>query len=395
MGVPAGFGGRIRGAFLALAFGLFALAGTPQAQAGYASFVMDAQTGQIFHARNADTRNFPASLTKIMTLFMVFEALDTGKLSLDQRLPVSRRAAGQTPSKLGLKVGQTVTVDAAIRALSVKSANDVATVVAEAIGGTEIKFAQMMTRRARALGMSRTTFKNASGLPNRGQLSTARDMAILAKEMLDRFPARYAYFSDLTFKYGTRTFSNHNKLLRTYDGMDGIKTGYIRASGYNLVASVERNGHRLVGVVFGGRTGASRDKHMIKLLDRGFDHYKGGDSLIQEAFKSIEMPSLIASAHAATPAIVPVPRPRPTSGVGLLAHALSPRGEMADGTAFSTGMNLGREAAIGQVAQGDAEDSAGPTRLVGLQAGPHQLVEVHHEHSWRELHLHNTLRASP
>jgi len=315
MGVPAGFGGRIRGAFLALAFGLFALAGTPQAQAGYASFVMDAQTGQIFHARNADTRNFPASLTKIMTLFMVFEALDTGKLSLDQRLPVSRRAAGQTPSKLGLKVGQTVTVDAAIRALSVKSANDVATVVAEAIGGTEIKFAQMMTRRARALGMSRTTFKNASGLPNRGQLSTARDMAILAKEMLDRFPARYAYFSDLTFKYGTRTFSNHNKLLRTYDGMDGIKTGYIRASGFNLVASAERDGVRLIGVVLGGKTGKSRDAHMASLLNRSWGRARNNSTFAALPIPKPLVPGRARTTPYASPTLPPVASAGATSGV--------------------------------------------------------------------------------
>lgn len=256
-----------------LAAGLFAavaIFAAQPAQAGYASFVMDARTGEVLHARNADTRNFPASLTKIMTLFMVFEALESGRLKLDQALPVSRRAAGQAPSKLGLKVGQTITVRNAIGALSVKSANDVATVVAEAIGGTEIKFAQMMTRRAREIGMHRTTFKNASGLPNRGQLSTARDMAILGREMLVRFPNQYEHFSDLTFRYGERTYSNHNKLLKTYAGMDGIKTGYIRASGFNLVASAERNGVRLIGVVFGGKTGQSRDTHMASLLNRSW-----------------------------------------------------------------------------------------------------------------------------
>ncbi|MDA0787410.1 MAG: D-alanyl-D-alanine carboxypeptidase [Proteobacteria bacterium] len=257
----------------ALAVGLFAamaMVAAQPAQAGYASFVMDAQSGEVFHAQNADTRNFPASLTKIMTLFMVFEALETGRLTPDQALHVSRRAAGQAPSKLGLKVGQTITVEEAIGALSVKSANDVATVVAEAIGGTEIKFAQMMTQRAREIGMRRTTFKNASGLPNRGQLSTARDMAILGKAMLDRFPNQYAHFSDLTFEYGARTYSNHNKLLKTYEGMDGIKTGYIRASGFNLVASAERDGVRLIGVVFGGKTGQSRDTHMASLLNRSW-----------------------------------------------------------------------------------------------------------------------------
>ncbi|HCP00029.1 MAG: D-alanyl-D-alanine carboxypeptidase [Alphaproteobacteria bacterium] len=273
MGVVTRVGRSLHNANYVLAVAFFTLPvvlSAPTAHAGYASFVMDAQTGEVFHARNANTRNFPASLTKIMTLFMVFDAIDKGDLRLDQQLPVSKRAAGQAPSKLGLRAGQKITVEAAIRALSVKSANDVATVVAEAIGGTEIQFAQMMTRRARSLGMRRTTFKNASGLPNRGQLSTARDMATLGKAMLDLFPEHYTYFSDLTFRYGQRTYRNHNKLLKTYDGMDGIKTGYIRASGFNLVASAERDGVRLIGVVFGGKTGKSRDAHMSSLLNRSW-----------------------------------------------------------------------------------------------------------------------------
>jgi D-alanyl-D-alanine carboxypeptidase len=308
MGSLAGFSSRWRGrrwarkirAFgFAAAFGLFGMIlGTPAAHAGYAAFVMDANSGEVLYARNADTRNYPASLTKIMTLFMVFEALEKGTLRIDQRLPVSKRAAGQTPSKLGLKVGETITVDAAIRALTVKSANDVATVIAEAIGGTEIKFAQMMTQRAREIGMRRTTFRNASGLPNRGQLSTARDMAILGKAMLERFPNQYAYFSDLTFKYGQRTYSNHNKLLKTYAGMDGIKTGYIRASGFNLVASAERDGVRLIGVVFGGRTGKSRDAHMASLLNRSWSQARSNST-----FAALPRPK--PSAAGQTPATPP------------------------------------------------------------------------------------------
>lgn len=240
------------------------------AEAKYAAFVVDANTGKVYYARNADTRRFPASLTKMMTLYMAFEALGTGKLKMDQPLPVSRRAAGQAPSKLGLKAGQTITVERAINALSVKSANDVATVMGEAIGGTEANFARLMTKRARAMGMKSTTFMNASGLPNSRQKSTARDMAKLGKALLEDFPAYYSYFSKLTFKHGNRTYRNHNKLLRTYEGMDGIKTGYIRASGFNLVASAERDGVRLIGVVFGGKTGQSRDAHMASLLNRSW-----------------------------------------------------------------------------------------------------------------------------
>jgi len=244
------------------------------AQARYAAFVMDAQTGQVLHAANADTRNYPASLTKMMTLYMTFEALEKGRLRLDQPLRVSRRAQGMTPSKLGLKAGQTITVKNAILALVTKSANDVAVVLAEAMAESEYKFALKMTERARQLGMTRTTFRNASGLPNRGQLSTARDMATLARALIYHFPKYYHYFSTDRFTYKGRTYGNHNNLLGRYKGTDGVKTGYIRASGFNLAASVKRNGRRLIAVVFGGRTARSRDRHMIRLLDQSFTRLK-------------------------------------------------------------------------------------------------------------------------
>jgi len=362
MGMVFGFGkGRsafrnmrahvLRRPYQALAVGLFSavvmLAAQP-AQAGYASFVMDARSGEVFHARNADTRNFPASLTKIMTLFMVFEALETGRLKLDQALPVSRRAAGQAPSKLGLKVGQTISVEEAIGALSVKSANDVATVVAEAIGGTEIKFAQMMTRRAREIGMRRTTFKNASGLPNRGQLSTARDMAVLGKTMLDRFPNQYAHFSDLTFEYGSRTYSNHNKLLKTYEGMDGIKTGYIRASGFNLVASAERNGVRLIGVVFGGKTGQSRDTHMASLLNRSWSQAQSNSTFAALPAPKPTIPGQAPVTTTARLALATVPTTVNTSGSVGSSH----RGVLDWGVQVGAFKGYSRaHLAAGQVAQ--------------------------------------------
>lgn len=253
---------------LLLAVSFFVTATT--AEARYASIVIDAETGQVLHAANQDTRNYPASLTKMMTLYMAFEALETGKLTLNKKLKVSRRASGMPPSKLGLKRGQTIRAEDVILALVTKSANDAAVVMAEALGGKETQFARMMTKKARALGMKRTTFRNASGLPNRGQLSTARDMAKLAQALLRDFPSYYRYFSTKTFKYAGRTYRNHNKLLKNYKGTDGIKTGYIRASGFNLVASVKRNNRRLIAVVFGGRTSRSRDRHIRKLLDRGF-----------------------------------------------------------------------------------------------------------------------------
>ena len=240
------------------------------ALARYASIVVDAETGQVLHAVNADTRNYPASLTKMMTLYMVFDALEKGTLKLDQMLPASKRAVGMPPSKLGLKVGERISVEDAIMALTTKSANDVAVVIAEALGGTEINFAKLMTERAEKIGMSRTTFRNASGLPNRGQKSTARDMVRLAQALQKEFPQYYHYFSRTSFTFNGRTYRNHNRLLKSYDGTDGIKTGYTRASGFNLVSSVQRDGRHIIAVVLGGKTARSRDSHMVKLLDRGF-----------------------------------------------------------------------------------------------------------------------------
>ncbi len=259
-----------RFAGLALVLLLLAPLAAP-AQAGkYASIVIDFETGTVLHEANADERKYPASLTKMMTLYMLFEALDRGELSLDSKLSVSQRAQGMPPSKLWLKAGSTIRVEDAILALTTKSANDVAVVVAEALGGTEIQFARMMTEKAESLGMTRTSFRNASGLPNQGQKSTARDMAVLSMALLRNFPTYYDVFSTKAFRYRGNTYKNHNNLLKAYSGTDGIKTGYIRASGFNLAASVMRNGRRLIAVVFGGKTSRSRDKHMMDLLDRGF-----------------------------------------------------------------------------------------------------------------------------
>ncbi len=240
-------------------------------QARYAAIVIDADSGRVLHAVNPDTKKYPASLTKMMTLYLVFEALESGRLKLDQPLSVSRRAEGMSPSKLGLKRGETISVESVILALVTKSANDAAVVVAEELGGTEINFAKMMTAKARDLGMRHTTFRNASGLPNRGQLSTARDMAKLAGSLIKDFPKHYAYFSRDKYSFRGRAYKNHNNLLRSYEGTDGVKTGYIRASGFNLAASVTRDNHRLIGVVFGGKSAKSRDKHMTVLLEREFE----------------------------------------------------------------------------------------------------------------------------
>ena len=251
------------------AAGISVLSASP-GLAKYASVIMDAETGRVVHAVNANTRNYPASLTKMMTLYMVFEALEDGRLSMDQRLKVSARSARQPSSRLGLRKGQTITVKQAILAMVTKSANDVAATVAEALSGSERNFALAMTTTARRLGMDRTIFRNASGLPHRGQQSTARDMAVLARALITDFPRYYHFFSTRTFTFGGIRHRNHNKMIATYDGADGIKTGYIRASGFNLVASAKRGGRRLIGVVFGGRSPRARDRHMARLLDKAF-----------------------------------------------------------------------------------------------------------------------------
>ena len=243
--------------------------GSP-ANAKYASFVINENTKRIYHNTNADTRNYPASLTKIMTLYMIFDALESKKISMKTKLKVSKRASRQPPSKLYLSPGSRITVKNAIMALITKSANDVATVVAENLGKSERNFAKLMTKKAKQLGMTRTTFKNASGLPNRGQLSTARDMATLAMAIRRNHPKFFKLFKTKHFVYQGTKYTNHNNLLGSYSGTDGIKTGYTSASGFNLVASVERNGQRIIGVVFGGKKARSRDRHMIKLLNRYF-----------------------------------------------------------------------------------------------------------------------------
>ena len=240
------------------------------AKAKYASFIINENTKRIYHNTNADTRNYPASLTKIMTLYMIFDALKNKKISMNSKFNISKRAASQPPSKLNLSPGSSITVKNAILALITKSANDVATVVAENLGKSERNFAKLMTKKAKKLGMTRTTFKNASGLPNRGQLSTARDMAILGIAIRKNHPKFFKLFKTKSFVYKGVKYTNHNNLLSSYSGTDGIKTGYTRASGFNLVASVERNGQRIIGVVFGGKKARSRDKHMKNLLNKYF-----------------------------------------------------------------------------------------------------------------------------
>ncbi len=236
----------------------------------YASVVVDLETGQVMHDRDADEPRHPASLTKVMTLYLVFDAIDSGKLKLSERIPVSKAASRAQPSKLGLKSGATIKVEDAIRALVTKSANDVAIVLAEKLGGTETKFVARMNAKAKELGMLNTTFRNASGLPDKKQITTARDMAKLGEAIYMDHKNRYNYFSLSSFTWGKRKYMNHNELLRKVDGVDGIKTGFTNASGYNLMASAERDGRRVIAVMLGGTTGRSRDAHVADLIEAAF-----------------------------------------------------------------------------------------------------------------------------
>ena len=240
--------------------------------APYAAVVMDARNGKIYHSRNADTRLHPASLTKMMTLYVAFQAIEKNEISLDSYVTVSRNAAAEPPSKLWLKRGQKIKLRYLIRAAAIKSANDAATAIGEAISGTEAAFAKRMTRTARAMGMSRTTFKNAHGLTRSGHLSTARDMSILGRHMIYDYPQYYNLFSRRSADAKVRKVNNTNRrFLAAYRGADGIKTGYTRAAGFNLVASAERGGERIVATMFGGSSTAARNKRVAQLLDMGFD----------------------------------------------------------------------------------------------------------------------------
>jgi D-alanyl-D-alanine carboxypeptidase len=235
-----------------------------------AAIVVDAESGSVLYESNADARTYPASLTKMMTLYLLFEAMEAKQVKVDDKLPVSAHAAIQPATDLRLRAGQSISVEKAILALIVHSANDVAVVVAEALGGTESQFAAMMTKKARQLGMTATTYRNASGLPDPGQRTNARDQAILARALIARFPGFYPYFATETFTHGGRVYTTHNRVVENYPGADGLKTGYIRASGYNVATSAVRNGRRVIAVVMGGRSAYARDTQMMALLDQGF-----------------------------------------------------------------------------------------------------------------------------
>jgi D-alanyl-D-alanine carboxypeptidase len=334
---------------------VFTISSNPTRAAPYADIVIDANNGTVLHSTNPDAQRHPASLTKIMTLYLLFEQLEAGKLKLDSQLNVSAEAAGQMPTKLGLKPGSTLAVEDAIKGMVTRSANDAAAVVAEAIGGDEAQFAKLMTRKAQALGMTRTVYKNASGLPNDDQVTTARDQAILGRAVQERFPRYYKYFSIRTFTFRGQSISNHNHLLGSVEGVDGIKTGYTNASGFNLVTSVHRGNRYLVAVVMGGGSGGSRDARMRELIN---------DKIAQASTKRTT--SMVAEAEApeikseAKVAAKPEPKPAPKSEAKVAAK-VEPKAESKAEPRFAVASATSLPVRLNTPAPQESSASAAPT----------------------------------
>jgi D-alanyl-D-alanine carboxypeptidase len=268
----------------------------------FSAIIVDAKTGKVLYSADAKAQRHPASVTKVMTLYMLFEQLERGNMTMETRLRVSEHAASMAPTKLGLSPGDTIAVSDAIKAMVTKSANDMAVAVAEAIGGSEDAFAELMTRKAHALGMNDTQFVNASGLPDDQQLTTAYDLSILARAIQERFPRYYPVFATRSFYYGGSAMRNHNHLLGRIEGLDGIKTGYTRSSGFNLMTNVRRDGHHIVGVVLGGSSAAGRDRIMANLIEEHLDESTSGDHTA---------PVLADTSEHPRPAVVAEPVARP------------------------------------------------------------------------------------
>ena len=315
----------------------------------YEAIVLDAETGQVLRQLNPDAVTYPASLTKMMTLYLTFEALNQGRLKLDQYLPVSAAAAAHSPSKLGLQPGQAVTVRDLILGIVTKSANDAAAVLAEGLGGgSEAGFAVMMTQRAQQLGMTRTHYANASGLPDPEQLTTARDVARLALALYHDFPREYRYFSVTKFDFNGEIVNGHDHMLGWYPGADGIKTGFTVASGYNLATSAVQNGRRLIGVILGGRSIRGRDESMAQMLDLGFGDLARAPSLM---VAQQQIPAALVAAATPITALAAVRRPQAPAVPGLDRRR-------RDGDASRTA-SAGRAAAgVGRVADGGFRSAA-------------------------------------
>lgn len=384
-------------AFLALAMvSGISLAGINEASADTkaAAIVVDANTGKTLYSLNADAQRFPASLTKMMTLYMLFEAMASGKVSKSTPIPVSAYAAGQPPTKVGFRPGQTISAEAAILSLITKSANDSATAIGEYLGGSEQRFAVMMTNKARQLGMRNTQFRNANGLPNPQQRSSARDLALLGVALREHFPQYYDYFSTRSFSYRGRRIVGHNRLLGKVRGVDGIKTGYTQASGFNLVSSVSVDGKKLVAVVMGGTSGGARDAQMAKLIEQylpAASRRDGGNVIASRKNSKVDVAALelpdndeapvplqreeaaAQTADVVTAYAAPTPTPSPAAQV-LAVPTPSPKVEVAEGdTAEVDPVTTASAPATGWMVQiasvGSAEEAKAMLSKAAAQVG--------------------------
>jgi D-alanyl-D-alanine carboxypeptidase len=351
----------------------------------YSALVVDANSGKTLYAVNPDAPRFPASITKVMTLYLLFEQMERGKFTLESNLAVSRNASLQAPSKLGLDPGETISVEDAIKALVTKSANDVAVVVAENVGGSEENFAVMMTRKARALGMSRTTFRNPSGLPNPEQVTTARDLVTLGRAIQDRFPKQYKYFSTNRFEYAGGVHRNHNRLLGRIEGVDGIKTGYTRASGFNLLTSAKLDGRHILAVVIGGRSGRARDAQVASLIENHMESAVARRSVPMVAEAKIDNDDDDERATATAAATVekkaepirvasvpqPLERPKPAVISELPRQKPAAEGTAAAGTPMAlkpTGGSTGIRTALAPTVAATTPGSPAMRWMIGPQA---------------------------
>lgn len=360
------------GSFAALTASLLAfivLLLPQQARAGYASIVMDYNTGKIVNEVNADVQNHPASLTKMMTLYLTFEALYRGKIGLYQQMPVSEWASNKSPTKLGLRPGQTITVHDCILGMVTKSANDAATVMAEGLGGSEAGFANLMNEKARELGMTRTFFRNASGLPDSAQVTTARDLLRLSTALYRNYPAQFRYFATREFVFRGQMIHGHNHLMERYAGMDGIKTGFTDASGFNLASTAARDGRRLFGVVMGGSTHQARDRLMETLLDNAFANRPTDPILVARAagVSNTLARRQLAGLSAETP--------RPASRVARAEKSRRARHEAVRLAAYREPSWSIRLASCGKRAEAERESHTA-LRLAHLSGKPNTIVAV-------------------
>ena len=342
----------------------------------YSAMVVDANSGRVLHAVHENDLRHPASITKVMTLYMLFEELEKGRFSLDDEIEISSHAASMAPSKLGLRPGSTISVEDAIKAIVTKSANDIAAAVAEAVGGNEAHFAQMMTAKAQSLGMTRTNYANASGLPDARQITTAHDLIILGRSIQERFPRYYAYFSTHQFTFRGQTMGNHNHLLGQVEGMDGIKTGYTNASGFNLLTSVKRGNRRIVSVVLGGKSAAGRDRIMADLIEDNLDSASPNKTAVaarsEPAADARPVPMVAAYAPSApTPTIAALtekPRPAVIANQARATDdrtATIPAAKASDG---STRQALANAPSTSQVTPGGSHKAATQARAPEKQA---------------------------